>query len=58
MTSATGGISLPLFAGILLDNFPESMSGSRIMHTAGMSKKKIIAMWFAIVIVSGICAAL
>lgn len=56
--SATGGISLPLFAGILLDNFPEAMSGSRIMHTAGMSRKKIISMWFGIVVVSGICAAL
>ncbi|MGQ0562591.1 MAG: cyclic nucleotide-binding domain-containing protein [Gemmatimonadota bacterium] len=56
--TATGGISLPLFAGILLDNFPEAMSGSRIMHTAGMARKRILAMWFGIVIVSGASAAL
>ncbi|MGQ0815296.1 MAG: cyclic nucleotide-binding domain-containing protein [Gemmatimonadota bacterium] len=56
--TATGGVSLPLFAGIVLDNFPEAMSGSRIMHVAGMTRKRIITMWFGIVIVSGICAAL
>jgi zinc transporter ZupT len=56
--TATGGISLPLFAGILLDNFPEALSGSRIMHTAGMTKTRIISMWMAIVVVSGICAGL
>jgi zinc transporter ZupT len=56
--TATGGIAWPLFAGILLDNFPEALSGSRIMHTAGMSRKRILAMWFGIVVVSGACAAL
>lgn len=56
--TATGGLSLPLFAGILLDNFPEAMSGSRVMHTAGMTKSRIIWMWFSIVVVSALCAAL
>lgn len=56
--TAVGSVSWPLFAGILLDNFPEALSGSRIMHTAGMSRKKILAMWFGIVAVSGVCAAL
>lgn len=56
--TAAGSISWPLFAGIILDNFPEALSGSRLMRVAGMSKTKIFAMWFGIVIISGICAAL
>lgn len=56
--TSTGAISWPLFAGILLGNFPEALSGSRIMRTAGMRRRRIFSMWFAIVIVSGICAAL
>ena len=56
--TAGGAISWPLFAGILLDNFPEALSGSRLMRTAGMTRRKIFAMWFGIVIVSGVCAAL
>jgi zinc transporter ZupT len=53
-----GAISWPLFAGIFLDNVPESMSSSRIMHTAGMSRRKIFIMWWAVVLMSGVMAAL
>lgn len=53
-----GALSWPLFAGIFLDNVPEALSSSRIMHTAGMSKRKILLMWWGIVVVSGIFAAI
>jgi zinc transporter ZupT len=53
-----GAISWPLFAGIFLDNVPEAMSSSRIMNTAGMSKKKILLMWWGIVLLSGLFAAI
>ena len=52
-----GAMSWPIFAGIFLDNVPESMSSSRLMHMAGMSKRKIMLMWLVIVVLSGIFAA-
>lgn len=55
---AVGVLSWPLLAGISLNNFPEAMSSSGIMHMAGMSKRKILIMWGSIVIVSGVFAAL
>ncbi|HUP90264.1 MAG TPA: cyclic nucleotide-binding domain-containing protein [Longimicrobiales bacterium] len=56
--TSMGALSWPLLAGIFLDNFPEAMSSSGIMHLAGMSKRKILFMWCAIVGVSGVCGAL
>lgn len=56
--TAGGAISWPLFAGILMGNFPEALSGSRLMRTAGMTRRRIFSMWFGIVGVSGLCAAL
>lgn len=56
--TGVGVVSWPLLAGIFIDNFPEAMSSSSIMNLAGMSRKRILVMWFTVVIVSGICAAL
>ena len=53
-----GALSWPLLAGIFLNNFPEAMSASAVMHMAGMAKQKILLMWGSIVIVSGAFAAL
>lgn len=55
--TSVGALSWPLLAGIFLNNFPEAMSSSEMMHMAGLSKKKIIVMWMSAVVVSGICAA-
>lgn len=55
--TGVGALSWPLLAGIFLDNFPEAMSSSEMMHMAGLSKKKIIWMWMSAVVVSGVCAA-
>lgn len=56
--TGVGALSWPLLAGIFLDNFPEAMSSSGIMHLAGMSKKKILWMWWSVVIVSAVCGGL
>lgn len=56
--TGVGILSWPLLAGIFLDNFPEAMSSSEMMHMAGLSKKKIIWMWMSAVVVSAACAYL
>lgn len=56
--TTVGTLSWPLMAGIALNNFPEAMSSSAVMHMAGMSKRRILLMWSSIVVISGICAAI
>jgi CRP-like cAMP-binding protein len=56
--TAVGSLSWPLMAGIFLNNFPEAMSASGIMHVAGMSRRRILLMWGSVVVISGICAPL
>lgn len=56
--TGVGALSWPLLAGIFLNNFPEAMSGSTVMHMAGLSRQRILLMWCSVVVVSGICGAL
>jgi CRP-like cAMP-binding protein len=51
-----GALSWPLMAGIFLANFPEAMSSSGIMRSAGLKVRTILIMWGSIVLVGGVCA--
>jgi len=53
-----GTLSWPLLAGIFLANFPEAMSSSGIMRTAGLRVRTILLMWGSIVVVGGLCAGI
>lgn len=56
--AGTGALSWPLLAGIFLANFPEALSSSGIMRTAGLRVRTILLMWGSIVVVGGVCAGL
>ena len=55
---SAGTLSWPLLAGIFLANFPEAMSSSGIMRTAGLRVRTILIMWGSIVVVGGLCAGI
>lgn len=55
---ATGGPPLPFIIGVFLSNLPESMSSSGTMRCHGIRKRVILAMWFGIVVVTTVGAAL
>ena len=52
------GVSLPLLAGIWLSNFPESLGSSVNMEKSGWSRGKIRILWWGLVIISGVAAAI
>ena len=52
-----GSVSWALLAGIVLNNFPEAMSSSSIMKLVGMTRRRILTMWWSTVVVSGVFAA-
>ena len=59
MSLATGGgVSLALLASIWISNFPESLGGTVGLEKSGMSRRNIRLMWWGIVLVSAIAAAL
>ncbi len=53
-----GGVSFALLAGIWISNFPEALASTVNLSKAGMGKGKIRLMWLAILVVSGVAAAL
>ncbi len=53
-----GGVSFALLAGIWISNFPEALASTVNLSKAGMGKGKIRLMWVAILVVSGVAAAL
>lgn len=57
-TVLQGGVSVALLGGIALSNFPEGMSSSSGLEAAGWPKRRVLLMWSAVVLVSGIAAAL
>lgn len=56
-TVGTTGLSWPLFAGIILANWPEALSSSRLMRASGMRPATILGMWTSIVPVAALSAA-
>nr|BFE74744.1 hypothetical protein GCM10020092_080450 [Actinoplanes digitatis] len=57
LTVLQGGVSVPLFAGVLLSNLPEGMSSSSGLKAAGWPRGRVVVMWLAVVAVSGLSAA-
>jgi ZIP family zinc transporter len=53
-----GGVSLSLLAGVWLSNFPESLGGSVNMLRSGWSKGKIRLLWWSILGMSAVAAAI
>jgi ZIP family zinc transporter len=57
LTVLQGGVSVPLFAGVALSNLPEGMSSSSGLKAAGWPRRKVVVMWLAVVVVSGLSSA-
>ena len=58
LTVQEGGVSVGLLTGVLLSNLPEGMSSSAGMRIAGWPRGRVFGMWIAVVVVSGLGAAL
>jgi zinc transporter, ZIP family len=56
LTVLQGGISVSLFTGIVLSNFPEGMASSSGLKAAGWPRRKVLLMWLAVVAVSAVAA--
>ena len=57
LTVLQGGVSVPLFAGVLLSNLPEGMSSSAGLKAAGWPRRRVVLMWFAVVFISALSSA-
>jgi zinc transporter, ZIP family len=57
LTVLQGGVSVPLLAGVALSNLPEGMSSSSGLKAAGWARRRVVAMWSLVVLVSAISAA-
>jgi ZIP family zinc transporter len=53
-----GTLSIAYFAGVFLSNFPEGLSSTAGMLKAGYKRKRILAMWALIVLISALSAVL
>ncbi len=57
LTVLQGEISVALFTGIVLSNFPEGLSSSAGLRVAGWARRRVITMWLIVVAVSAVSAA-
>jgi ZIP family zinc transporter len=57
LTVLQGGVSVSLLAGVALSNLPEGMSSSSGLKAAGWPRRRVVAMWSLVVLVSAISAA-
>jgi len=57
LTVLQGGVSVSLLAGVALSNLPEGMSSSSGLKAAGWARRRVVAMWSLVVLVSAISAA-
>jgi ZIP family zinc transporter len=53
-----GGVSVAMVAATFLSNLPESLGASVGLVSAGVSRGRILVIWTAIVVVSGLASAL
>jgi ZIP family zinc transporter len=53
-----GTFSLAYFSGVFLSNFPEGLSSTAGLLKAGYERKRILAMWVLIVVISAVSAVL
>ncbi len=57
LTVLQGGVSIALLAGVVLSNLPEGMASSSGLKAAGWRQSRVLLMWTAVVLVSGVSAA-
>jgi ZIP family zinc transporter len=57
LTVLLGEVSVALFAGIVLSNFPEGISSSSGLRAAGWKVGRVLWMWTAVVVVSALSSA-
>ena|SRR5688572_16636770 len=53
-----GSISLSFLVAVFVSNLPEGVAGTMNLEQAGQSRNRIFWMWTALVLISGVCAAL
>lgn len=53
-----GSVSLPLLVGIWVSNLPEALGSSANMERSGWSKGKVRLLWWGILVVSAVAAAI
>lgn len=58
LTVVSGGVSLPLVAGIALSNFPEGMASTNGLIKSGWSFGRVLRMWGAVTLAAALSAAL
>ncbi|MFI6426820.1 ZIP family metal transporter [Promicromonospora sp. NPDC050880] len=58
LTVLEGNVSVALLAGVILSNFPEGLSSSSGLRTAGWTRSRVLWMWSVVVLVAGVSAAL
>jgi zinc transporter, ZIP family len=56
LTVLQGGVSLSLFAGVVLSNLPEGMSSSSGLKAAHWPRRRVVLMWLVVMIVSALSA--
>ncbi len=57
MGLATGtGVNVAFLAAVFISNLPEGMAGSLNLRSAGYSRRSILWLWIALVVVSAACA--
>lgn len=57
LTVVSGGLSVPLFVGIVLSNFPEGMASTSGLMRTGWSFGRVVRMWSAVIAASAVAAA-
>lgn len=53
-----GAINLAFLAAVFISNLPEGVAGTINLEAAGNPRRKIFGMWFALIVVSALCAGL
>lgn len=53
-----GAINLAFLAAVFISNLPEGVAGTLNLAAAGNPRPKIFGMWFALVVVSALCAGM
>jgi zinc transporter, ZIP family len=57
LTVLQGGVSVALLVAVALSNLPEGMSSSSGLKAAGWPRRRVLAMWSVVVLVSAVASA-
>jgi zinc transporter, ZIP family len=58
MTVSLGGVSVAVLMAVLISNLPEGLAATAGLERDGHSRPRILALWIALVAVSGVASAL